>query len=185
MFDRLAHLDSFLPRDVLESERLEDFILPKLEKSASAASPNSNLIPMEDADEFVDEIIKSYKKIAEEMEQSHQVATLDVVLSYLISYLSDAHENINFNSLLSIFEAEVLPIFNCNCVQFIFFYLINLKEEYLNAFLEFLWKKFLNINTPLVLRILCVGYIAGVLARSTKVDRRCVLYTGFRILLNC
>lgn len=165
-------MDSLLPRHLLESDHVEGIVLPKQEKTGGSPNTNSYIISVEDADELIDEVIKSYKTISDEVEQSQQMATLDTCLAYLISFLSTVHESVNFNSLLSIFETEVLPTFNTNCVQFALFYVINLKEEYLNAFLDFLWKKFLNISTPLVLRILSVGYIAGVLARSTKVDRR-------------
>lgn len=169
-------LDCLLSRDILESESLENIVLPKQENVGSNPNSASYIMPFNtpDADELVDEILGSYKKISDEVEQSQQISTLDISLSYLISYLSTVHETINFNTLLSIFESEILPTFNSSCVQFAFFYLINLKEEYLNAFMDFLWKKFLNVSTPLALRILAVGYISGVLARSTKVDRRYV-----------
>lgn len=176
-------MDSLLPREVLSSEQLQEIVLPKPEKSRNP-NASSYLIPDDDADEVVLEIVKSYSKMAEEVDHTSQIATLDISLSYLISHLSTVHETISFNTLLSIFEAEVLPTFNTSCVQFAFFHLINQKEEYLNAFLEFLWKKFLNLNTSTVLRIHAVGYIAGVLARSLKVGQR-YSFESFQIVIYC
>ncbi|CAL8073961.1 unnamed protein product [Orchesella dallaii] len=166
---KLTHLDSLLPRDILESDQLQSLTLPKVEKNSNV---NSYIITGVDAEDFIVEILTAYLKAENEIEHTRQVATLDICLSYLISYLVSVYETINFTSLLSIFESEILPTFNTNCVQFCFFELINLKEEFLHGFLNFLWKKFLNVNTPTVIRVQTAGYIAGVLARSMKVDRR-------------
>ncbi|ODM89282.1 RNA polymerase I-specific transcription initiation factor RRN3 [Orchesella cincta] len=166
---KIANLDSLLPREILESEQLQSLTLPKVEKNQST---NSYIITGVDAEEFIMEILTAYNRVESEIEHTQQVAALDICLSYVISYLVNVHESLNFTALLSIFEAEILPIFNANCVQFCFFELINLKEEFLHGFLNFLWKKFSNVSTPAVLRVQAVGYIAGVLARSTKVDRR-------------
>lgn len=84
---------------------------------------------------------------------------------------SDEEDLANFyDALLSTFETEILPTFGVNHVQFLYFYLVSTRPVFTRKFLEFLWKKATNVNTPAVIRMQCMSYISGVLTRSSVVS---------------
>ncbi|XP_064405680.1 RNA polymerase I-specific transcription initiation factor RRN3-like [Halichondria panicea] len=68
--------------------------------------------------------------------------------------------------LLKIFDRMVLPTHACSHVQFLLFRLTSLHESFPGIFLDFLWEKFQDFNTPAVLRQTCAAYIASYIARS-------------------
>lgn len=75
-----------------------------------------------------------------------------------------------FDALLATFESEILPTFGIHNVQFIYFYLAGSQPVFMRKFLEFLWKRVTNVNTPAVIRMQCMVYISGLLTRSTAVS---------------
>ncbi|XP_064405731.1 RNA polymerase I-specific transcription initiation factor RRN3-like isoform X2 [Halichondria panicea] len=68
--------------------------------------------------------------------------------------------------LLKIFDRMVFPTHACSHVQFLLFRLTSLHESFPGIFLDFLWEKFQDFNTPAVLRQTCAAYIASYIARS-------------------
>ena len=86
-----------------------------------------------------------------------------------------------WNDLLSVFESHILPTHATAHTQFLLFRFLALDAEeesegkgqlspYTGVFLEWLWKKFQNPNTPGIWRQATVCYIASLVARAKFVD---------------
>ncbi|XP_071963666.1 RNA polymerase I-specific transcription initiation factor RRN3-like [Antedon mediterranea] len=105
--------------------------------------------------------------------------TLDVLMKIILEYIYDiCHPNAEFDieatkelyrHLLLIFEHVVLPTHACCHVQFFMFYICTFRPGFLDLFLDYLWKKIENPNTPSIVRQAAASYIASLLSRSKTV----------------
>jgi hypothetical protein len=71
-----------------------------------------------------------------------------------------------YESMFETFEREVMPSFGVNHVQFVYFYILSAQPAHCQKFLEFLWKRAINVNSPAIVRVQSMSYIAGILARA-------------------
>lgn len=94
----------------------------------------------------------------------------ECVDNLLNSQETEEEQDAIFQELLKSFETEILPTFGVNHIQFLYFQLISSRPSFCKKFLEFLWKKVINVNTPAVIRMQCMAFIGGVLTRSSAVS---------------
>lgn len=101
---------------------------------------------------------------------------LDVMMTVAFSCLhSLCHPNGVFvleaavnllQSLLKIFEQVILPTHACCHVQFLLFRVTSYHEAFHSHFLDFLWGKFQDFNTSVVIRQCIAAYMASFVARA-------------------
>ncbi|XP_062999178.1 RNA polymerase I-specific transcription initiation factor RRN3 [Elgaria multicarinata webbii] len=108
---------------------------------------------------------------------AHPIAErLDILMIILFSYVKDVcHVNGKldigktkdlYRDLVAIFDKLILPTHGSCHVQYIMFYLCSLKLGVAEAFVEHLWKKLQNPNTPAVIRQAAANYVGSFLARA-------------------
>ncbi|XP_022092511.1 RNA polymerase I-specific transcription initiation factor RRN3-like isoform X1 [Acanthaster planci] len=107
----------------------------------------------------------------------HEMADkLDSLMSTMMVYVRDTcFKNDEFQleearllhkHLLQVFDKVILPTHASSHVQFLLFYFCSFRQAIIDAFLEFLWKRFTNPNTPAVLRQSSASYIASFVSRA-------------------
>ncbi|XP_015190630.1 PREDICTED: RNA polymerase I-specific transcription initiation factor RRN3 [Polistes dominula] len=106
--------------------------------------------------------------------------TLDVCMGQMIKFIDDTcyvEDKLNMEAFkklyldyLKIFEAIILPTYECRYVQFIMLYICSFKATVVEAFLDWLWKKTTNPNIPIILRHTSVSYIASLIAVASFVS---------------
>ncbi|XP_038064414.1 RNA polymerase I-specific transcription initiation factor RRN3-like [Patiria miniata] len=107
----------------------------------------------------------------------HEMADkLDILMTTMMTYIRDAcYKNDEFQleearllhrHLLQVFDKVILPTHASSHVQFLLFYFCSFRQAIIDAFLEYLWKRFTNPNTPAVLRQATASYIASFVSRA-------------------
>ncbi|KAL8215434.1 UNVERIFIED_CONTAM: hypothetical protein K2H54_002052 [Gekko kuhli] len=101
---------------------------------------------------------------------------LDILMIILFSYIKGVcHVNGKldigrtkdlYRDLVLIFDKLILPTYGSCHVQYIMFYLSGFKLGIAEAFVEHLWKKLQNPNSPAVIRQAAGSYIGSFLARA-------------------
>nr|XP_060642321.1 RNA polymerase I-specific transcription initiation factor RRN3 [Anolis sagrei ordinatus] len=101
---------------------------------------------------------------------------LDILMIVLFSYVKDVcHVNGKldigntkdlYRDLVAVFDKLILPTHGSCHVQYIMFYLSSFKLGIAEAFVEHLWKKLQDPNTPTVIRQSAANYIGSFLARA-------------------
>uniref|UniRef100_A0A803T5U8 RRN3 homolog, RNA polymerase I transcription factor n=1 Tax=Anolis carolinensis TaxID=28377 RepID=A0A803T5U8_ANOCA len=101
---------------------------------------------------------------------------LDILMIVLFSYVKDVcHVNGKldigntkdlYRDLVAVFDKLILPTHGSCHVQYIMFYLSSFKLGIAEAFVEHLWKKLQDPNTPTVIRQAAANYIGSFLARA-------------------
>ncbi|XP_044289549.1 RNA polymerase I-specific transcription initiation factor RRN3 isoform X2 [Varanus komodoensis] len=164
-----------LRRDILELviERLlkMDVSAPRKDiETAEAMSEETTEEGLFDMDE--DEEKAKRKEI-----MAHPIAErLDILMMIMFSYVKDiCHVNGKldtgntknlYRDLVAVFDKLILPTHGSCHVQYIMFYLCSLKWGIAEVFVEHLWKKIQNPNTPAVIRQAAGNYIGSFLARA-------------------
>ncbi|XP_008119876.1 RNA polymerase I-specific transcription initiation factor RRN3 [Anolis carolinensis] len=108
---------------------------------------------------------------------AHPIAErLDILMIVLFSYVKDVcHVNGKldigntkdlYRDLVAVFDKLILPTHGSCHVQYIMFYLSSFKLGIAEAFVEHLWKKLQDPNTPTVIRQAAANYIGSFLARA-------------------
>lgn len=166
----MCRIDVNVPREHSEllSEIINETIL-----SESVKSENGGVVSISfDNQELINSII-----LQSNTQINPLVNILDLCLNLVfecierhVSSLPEDDFDPFYDYLISTFETEVLPTFGVNHVQFLYFYLVSTQPKFTRKFLDFLWKKVTNINTPAVIRMQCMSYISGVLTRSSVVS---------------
>jgi RNA polymerase I-specific transcription initiation factor RRN3 len=83
-----------------------------------------------------------------------------------------AHRSTQFFTLLSIFDKVVIRTLKSKCIQFLLFWYTSLDARYLDVFQGMLISKaFIELDTPLVLRVAATSYIASFVSRAKFVNR--------------
>ncbi|XP_053132588.1 RNA polymerase I-specific transcription initiation factor RRN3 [Hemicordylus capensis] len=108
---------------------------------------------------------------------AHPIAErLDILMIVLFSYIKDiCHVNGKldigntkdlYRDLVAIFDKLILTTHGSCHVQYVIFYLCSFKLGIAEAFVEHVWKKLQNPNTPAVIRQAAASYIGSFLARA-------------------
>ncbi|XP_042294289.1 RNA polymerase I-specific transcription initiation factor RRN3 [Sceloporus undulatus] len=108
---------------------------------------------------------------------AHPVAErLDILMIVLFSYVKEichvdgkldvGNTKQLYRDLVAIFDKLILPTHGSCHVQYIMFYLSSFKLGIAEAFVEHLWKKLQDPNTPAVIRQAAANYIGSFLARA-------------------
>lgn len=74
--------------------------------------------------------------------------------------------------MLTVFENEILPIYNTNHVQYVIYYLLSFKPSLAENYSNWLWKKCSDVSSPSTIRQAAAGYLASFLCRSPFVSNR-------------
>lgn len=108
-----------------------------------------------------------------------EIATaLDGLMYVLLTFLKETYQNDDdahqdsrslLLQLFQVFRRIVLPTHSSNHIQYCLFYMSSLKKSFADAFLDYLWKQFVNPNTSLMLRESAVSYMASFLSRANFV----------------
>lgn len=116
----------------------------------------------------------------------HPIAdTLDRLLEVFISYTRstcydktsgselkvDATKEL-FKEIMNVFDCLILPTHGTHHVQFIVFYMSNMKIQLADLFLTYLWQKVTSTRVANVIRQSAVAYFSGFLVRSKTVSIR-------------
>ncbi|XP_071813311.1 RNA polymerase I-specific transcription initiation factor RRN3-like [Apostichopus japonicus] len=72
--------------------------------------------------------------------------------------------------LLQVFGRIVLPTHSSHHVQYCLFYMASLKKSFADAFLDYLWKQFVNPNTGSMIRQSSASYMASFLSRANFIS---------------
>ncbi|XP_015270986.1 PREDICTED: RNA polymerase I-specific transcription initiation factor RRN3 isoform X2 [Gekko japonicus] len=175
----MLRISGYIPglrHDILElvTERLL-----KIDVSA----PRKDIEAAEDAEskEACEERLFDMDEDEEDREKSDVMAhptaeRLDILMIILFSYIRDVcHVNGKldigrtkdlYRDLVLIFDKLILPTYGSCHVQYIMFYLSSFKLGIAEAFVEHLWKKLQNPNSPTVIRQAAGSYIGSFLARA-------------------
>ncbi|XP_072036976.1 RNA polymerase I-specific transcription initiation factor RRN3-like [Amphiura filiformis] len=108
---------------------------------------------------------------------THEVALkLDQIMCTVMEYLHTVcfvngefqleEAKVLHRHMLLVFEKVLLRTHGSSHVQFLFYYFCSFRQAIVDAFLEHLWKKFVNPNTPAVIRQVASSYIASFIARA-------------------
>lgn len=83
-----------------------------------------------------------------------------------------AHRTSLFHAILSIFDKVILRTLKSKCIQFLVFWYTSLDAQYLDIFQGMLISKaFIEIDTPLVIRVAATSYIASFVSRANFVNK--------------
>lgn len=107
--------------------------------------------------------------------------TLDTLMNSMFTYIRKTcfteDEQLNWEStkklykeILTIFDKIILPTHGSCHVQYLLFYICNLKQELCDGFLDYLWKKVQNPNAAPVLRQISAFYIGSFLSRAKYIN---------------
>jgi len=169
-FNRLCRVDVNVPKEDVESlhEMLSDEELSSMKVKHENGGDGVDV--KLDRDQVINNVIYNSSEQVNPL-----VNILDLCMCLVFESLEKTivGENIPestldpfYESLFETFEREVVPNFGINHVQFVYFYLLSIHPPYCQKFMELMWKKVINVNTPAIVRIQCVSYIAGILARA-------------------
>jgi RNA polymerase I-specific transcription initiation factor RRN3 len=82
------------------------------------------------------------------------------------------HRTTQFFNLLSIFDKVILRTLKSKCIQFLIFWYTSLDAQYLDVFQGMLISKaFIEMDTPLVIRVAATSYIASFVSRAEFANR--------------
>src|SRR5690606_26359510 len=105
---------------------------------------------------------------------NNYTAKLDAIMSLLYSYLYNNKEGKQmdeiFNSLIQLFDKEIIPTYQLHYVQFLMFYVCSFKQAYVTQFLKYLFQRTKDMNSHTELRQSCVSYIGGILSRANYIS---------------
>lgn len=115
------------------------------------------------------------------LSMAHPLADiLDIEMEMLFEYIREACYVQNgldwestkklYKELLFIFNKIVLPTHACCHVQFLMFYICSFRTALCDGFLDYLWKRVTDPNTPPILRQSAVSYIGSYLARASYIS---------------
>ncbi|KAL3270008.1 hypothetical protein HHI36_009065 [Cryptolaemus montrouzieri] len=156
IFSKLVIMDVNAPREVIQEaySKVDDEEIFSMDDTKSIASTTSSNVIVE---------------------------TLDTCMIKMLNYISQHCYNaktqelewgrteVLYRDLLQVFDAVILPTYNCHHVQFCWFVLCGFKPILVNSFLDHLWRKVIDPNIPSILRQSSVEYIASLVARASYV----------------
>uniref|UniRef100_K7GB10 RRN3 homolog, RNA polymerase I transcription factor n=1 Tax=Pelodiscus sinensis TaxID=13735 RepID=K7GB10_PELSI len=166
--EKLLKLDVSAPRqDIEDAEETAN------NSDSKEKTTEEGLFDMEE-----DEETKEDKDVFRIDTMAHPLAErLDILMNILFSYIKDiCHVDGNvpepfvldtlYRDLVTVFDKLILPTHASCHVQYFMFYICSFKLGFAEAFLEHLWKKLQNPNTPALIRQTSGSYIGSFLARA-------------------
>ncbi|CAK9818627.1 RNA polymerase I-specific transcription initiation factor RRN3 [Anthophora plagiata] len=127
-----------------------------------------------------------------ETDKIHPIAhKLDVCMELILKYIHnscflngvlqiESLKSLYFD-ILQIFETVILPTHASQYVQYIIFYICSFKTAVVEAFIDWLWRKVSDPNTPSIIRQSAVAYIASLLVTTTFVTTGLVKAVQFKM----
>ncbi|XP_067941269.1 RNA polymerase I-specific transcription initiation factor RRN3-like [Watersipora subatra] len=108
---------------------------------------------------------------------------MDTVMCIFFSYIDKVAKNTDgslnweatrklYLELLKHFEKIILPTYECCHTQYLLFYLVSLKQNLADGFMDYLWKKVKNPNEHQVYRKAAICYLASFIVRAKFVSIR-------------
>ena len=135
----------------------------------------------DDTDKHREEVnnAKSTKRLSLQNSSPVAKSNLDAAMCVLFPYISNNIDQSGdcpissylYQDFLICFESYVLPTNGTGHVQFLVFFLVCMKSGDADAFLKWLWGKFISPNTPSILRQNSMAYIASFISRSLCVNK--------------
>lgn len=74
--------------------------------------------------------------------------------------------------MLTVFENDILPIYNTSHVQYVIYYFLSFKPALAENFKNWLWKKCCDVSSLSTLRQAAAGYLASFVCRSPFLSNR-------------
>lgn len=138
-------------------------------------APRSDLLePAEDEEMFtLDDGAKDAHSVADSLDLS-----LDVMFCYFQTQcfvnntLCFQRSKALYTDMMAVFDKVILPTHASSHVQFLMFYLLSLKTNLVQWFLQYLWRKVTDPNVFHVIRQAAIGYIASLLSRAKYIPMR-------------
>uniref|UniRef100_A0A8D0DI55 RRN3 homolog, RNA polymerase I transcription factor n=1 Tax=Salvator merianae TaxID=96440 RepID=A0A8D0DI55_SALMN len=157
VIERMLKMDVSAPRKEVEAA----------EEDESCKIPEEGLFDMDEDGQNPER----YEMMA------HPVAErLDILMIVLFSYIKDichingkpdvGHTKGLYQDLVAVFDKLILPTHGSCHVQFVMFYISSFRLGVAEAFVEHLWRKLQDPNTPAVIRQASGNYIGSFLARA-------------------
>ncbi|XP_072838935.2 RNA polymerase I-specific transcription initiation factor RRN3 [Pogona vitticeps] len=175
----MLRISAYIPtlrRDILELviERLLKIDVSAPRKEIEAAEEMES---EETAEEGLFDLDEDRENAGKNDTMVHPIAErLDILMIVLFSYIKDiCHVNGKldiastkdlYRDLVAVFDKLILPTHGSCHVQYIMFYLCSFKLAIAEAFVEHLWKKLQDPNTPAVIRQAAANYTGSFLARA-------------------
>lgn len=182
IIDKMIKIDVYCPKqEILDAESdMAD------EENAKRDGNDDQIFEMEISNNKNDEKLHDddddveMEKESENCSMAHGLANiLDVTMQLLFSYIREAcyaENNLDWDStkklykeLLFIFNKLILPTHACCHIQFVMFYICSFRSALCDGFLDYLWKRITDPNTPPILRQSAVSYIGSYLARAAYI----------------
>ncbi|XP_077172485.1 RNA polymerase I-specific transcription initiation factor RRN3 [Paroedura picta] len=174
----VLRISSYIPglrHDILElvTERLLkiDVSAPRRDIEAAEAADRK-----EACEEGLFDMDEDEENEEDDMMAHPAAERLDILMIILFSYIKDGcHANGTldtgrmkdlYRDLVLIFDKLILPTHGSCHIQYIMFYLSSFKLGIAEAFVEHLWKKLQNPNSPAVIRQAAGNYLGSFLARA-------------------
>ncbi|XP_030840005.1 RNA polymerase I-specific transcription initiation factor RRN3 [Strongylocentrotus purpuratus] len=157
---RMLELDVGLPKDdVWEPDEREEADTPQFAM-----------------DGLDDEKVESSKDDEEKVKLSEKATKVDTLMCVLMVFLKEScfkngeflfeETKVLHRYLLQVFESVLLPTHASSHVQFLFFYFCSFRQGIVDSFVDALWRRFINPNTPAVVRQTTASYMASFVARA-------------------
>ncbi|XP_071478373.1 RNA polymerase I-specific transcription initiation factor RRN3-like [Diadema antillarum] len=163
---RLLEIDVSLPKD--------DIWEPKDQNQDGDASEATQFAMDEDHEKK--DNVGVGEEDDENMRLSETGGKLDSLMTVVMEYLKDTsfrngeflfeEAKVLHRHLLQVFERVILPTHASNHTQFLLFYFCSFRQGIVDSFLDALWRKFVNPNTPAVVRQTAASYIASFVSRA-------------------
>ncbi|XP_076309467.1 RNA polymerase I-specific transcription initiation factor RRN3 homolog Tif-IA [Tachypleus tridentatus] len=161
LIDKVLNIDVHCPKD-------------KIEESEEEAQMDTENVFLMETDEQSPTSLDMKDPLAN---------TLDVLMENIFQFIDTVcgiqagNKGLNweaakqlYKDFLVVFDKMILPTHASVHVQFILFYLCSLHPMISDGFLDYLWKKVQNPNTPCVIRQASACYIGSLLARATYIS---------------
>lgn len=171
--NRITELDVHCPK--------EDIWVNVKEVRDDAEEVETTQFDMDDVTHEVDTDLTSKKESTEEAELrlTDVAQAIDCLMHTLLTYcketcynnggLQNGEAKALLLNLFQVFVKTVLPTHLSNHVQYFLFYICSFSKPFVDAFLEHLWKQFVDPNVAPVIRQSAASYMASFLARANYI----------------
>lgn len=192
LIDKMIRIDVHSPKqDILDAESEKD----DNEESFKQGCTEDTIFEMDVSTDNVNGVktlnengdvdmtkVNEEEKDETDLAMSHELGNLlDVMMNAMLSYIHDlCYANVGeldwdstkklYKELLFIFNKLILPTHASCHVQFIMFYICSFRSALCEGFLDYLWKRVTDPNTPPILRQSAVSYFGSYLARATYIS---------------
>lgn len=93
---------------------------------------------------------------------------MEVFFEYIDSHVTDVDDlKRTYRKFLQVFDKFILSTYKCLHIQFLLLYICSKRPMITDHFIDFLWHKVQNPNTPVVFRQIAVYYLGSLLCRCS------------------